>query len=88
MTDLKSLKDRAESIDAEVTCPDDTCDYSESFSRYLDREDRVDEADKSVTWKCPTCGSDTLRLGRRRNGKFLPVMVVNGIEEMEQAFGE
>lgn len=88
MTDLDQLKAHAERINAMVSC-DDNCGFAESFSDYLDRDDRVDTDEQVVTWECPDCGHDTIQLGKRRSDEsFLPVYVFSGIEEFEQALAE
>jgi predicted RNA-binding Zn-ribbon protein involved in translation (DUF1610 family) len=84
MTTVDDLKTKAEMVKAFITCPE--CDFEEPFALYLNREDRVDEEGKEVTFGCPDCGNDSVDLGQRT--PTAPTILVHGIEEMEELTGQ
>lgn len=85
MSELDEIREQAKRTNAHVYCPN--CDFSESFVDYLLREDRVSEEDGEITFGCPSCGHDTVDLGKPRETKP-EAYVVSGIEEMEELAGE
>jgi Zn finger protein HypA/HybF involved in hydrogenase expression len=85
MSELEDIKAQASRIDAIISCPE--CSFEEPFEDYLERDERVDEAEESVNFGCPACGSDSVDLGRER-AAAPNAIVVNGLEEMEELAGE
>jgi len=83
MTELQDLKKRASRIGAIISCPE--CTFEEPFEDFLDRDDRVTMETETVHFGCPVCDSDSVDLGKERDG--VTNIIVNGLEEMEELAG-
>lgn len=80
---LQDIKERA-SV-AELHCPE--CRHTIGFDDFLNNhEERIDEDAGSIEFGCVACGNDTVEM--RRRGDSRPIIVANGLEELERIAGE
>lgn len=84
MGKVDDIVKKARSVDAIIQC--DSCDFREAFDEFLDRDGRVDEENEQIIIGCPSCGHETMNLGKEVSPGNIHVVAT--IEELEDLAGE